>query len=401
MDLAKSLDHPARFRLRRAEISGRARPGNEKTRKNVSWFGPPFSNRRNSRTRSSRSSAKAATSEQPLRPAERCRQRNRQQPSPLPPFPNAIPLGPVAGPADLCDFPGMAEIRQDPPAAAPPVLSLAASRLVAPPFAPGSVWLVGAGPGDPGLLTLYAVHALATADVVLHDALVPEPILALAATTRLEAVGKRAGSLHTSQFAINQRLIALAEEGLRVLRLKSGDPCIFGRGGEEALALLAARVPFRLVPGVSAGLAAPALAGIPLTHRRLSRSVAFITARDCRGGLPQGLDWQALARGAETLVFFMGRSQVEALSAALIAAGRAPDEAVVFIANASLSDVHVERGTLAAAAAAARRIPADAPTLIVVGPTLALAELLAPLQQTAPMRARTSSAPALPRFAQT
>src|SRR5579875_2094180 len=150
----------------------------------------------------------------------------------------------------------MAEMHRDPPAAAPPALSLAASRLLAPPFLPGSVWLVGAGPGDPGLLTLHAVHALASADVVLHDALVPAPILALAATTRLEAVGKRAGSLHTSQLAINQRLIALAEEGLRVLRLKSGDPCIFGRGGEEALALLAAGVPFRLVPGVSAGLAA-------------------------------------------------------------------------------------------------------------------------------------------------
>ena len=301
----------------------------------------------------------------------------------------------------MCDLSAMAEMLQDPPAAAPPALSLAASRLLAPPFLPGSVWLVGAGPGDPGLLTLHAVHALASADVVLHDALVPAPILALAATTRLEAVGKRAGSLHTSQLAINQRLIALAEEGLRVLRLKSGDPCIFGRGGEEALALLAAGVPFRLVPGVSAGLAAPSLAGIPLTHRRLSRSVAFVTARDCRGGLPQELDWQALARGAETLVFFMGRSQAAALSAALIAAGRAPEEAMVFIADASLPEARVERATLATAAEAAEHIPPDAPTLIVVGPTLALAELLAPLQQTTPMRARASSGPALPRIAQT
>src|SRR4051812_32620964 len=168
-------------------------------------------------------------------------------------------------------------------------------RLNAPDFAPGSVWLVGAGPGDPGLLTLHAVHALGQADVVVHDALVPEEILSLAPQARLEMAGKRAGGIRTQQLRINLRLIKLAQQGLRVLRLKGGDPLVFGRGGEEALALAAARIPFRIVPGISAGIGGTAAAGIPLTHRGLARSIAFATGHDSSGDLAD-VDWHALSR---------------------------------------------------------------------------------------------------------
>lgn len=274
-----------------------------------------------------------------------------------------------------------------------PSLHLAAARLAAPEFALGSVWLAGAGPGDPGLLTLHAAHALAVADVVLHDALVPPDILALAETHRLEPVGKRAGGVRTKQLRINQRLVDLARQGLRVLRLKGGDPLVFGRGGEEALALAAAGIPFRIVPGVSAGIGGTALAGIPLTHRGLARSVAFATGHDERGGLPESLDFGALARGADVLVFYMALRQAAPLAQALIAAGRASDEPVAFVAGATTPTQRVTIATLATAGAVAAGLPLAVPTLIVIGPVLALRDVLAPLQQTHPMAAH--SAPTL------
>ena len=163
-------------------------------------------------------------------------------------------------------------------------------------FEPGTVWLVGAGPGDPGLLTLHAAHALAEADVVLHDALVSPEILALAPQARLEPVGKRAGGRRTPQLRINERLIRLAREGHRVVRLKGGDPLVFGRGGEEALALAAAGIRFRIVPGVSAGIGGTAAAGIPVTHRGLAHSVAFVTGHDASGELPRSRLGRAGAR---------------------------------------------------------------------------------------------------------
>ena len=179
-------------------------------------------------------------------------------------------------------------------------------RLELPEFAPGSVWLVGAGPGDPGLLTLHAAHALARADVVLHDALVAPEILALAGpAARFEPVGKRAGRAGAAQLRINQRLIELARAGLRVLRLKGGDPFVFGRGGEEALALAAAGVPFRVVPGITSGIGGLAYAGIPLTHRMLSPSVALVTGHGAGSGAPRDVDWAALARGTRTIVLYM------------------------------------------------------------------------------------------------
>jgi len=259
-----------------------------------------------------------------------------------------------------------------------------AARLHVPDFSPGSVWLVGAGPGDPGLLSLYALHALNTADVVLHDALVPPEILALAATPRLHGVGKRAGGTRTHQLRINQKLIALARGGERVVRLKGGDPLIFGRGGEEALALAAAGVPFRIVPGISAGIGGAAGAGIPLTHRTLAHSVAFATGHDAQGGLPDDLDFPGLARTA-VLVFYMALRQADVIAARLIAAGRAPDEAVAFVSDATTKRQRVTPATLATAGAVAAHLDHRAPTLIVIGPVLALRDMIAPLQQVAPM----------------
>jgi uroporphyrin-III C-methyltransferase len=255
-----------------------------------------------------------------------------------------------------------------------------------PEFAPGSVWLVGAGPGDPGLLTLHAAHALRHADVVLHDALVAPEILALAdAAAAFEPVGKRAGRPGPAQLRINQRLIDLARAGLRVLRLKGGDPFVFGRGGEEALALAAAGVPFRIVPGITSGIGGLAYAGIPLTHRMLSASVAFVTGQ-CAGGNGPGTDWDALARGARTMVLYMALGRLSEIAGALIGAGRDPNESVALLSEATTARQRCLRTTLAEAAATAALIKPGAPTLIVIGPVVGLGEILAAGQETAPAR---------------
>jgi len=241
---------------------------------------------------------------------------------------------------------------------------------------PGSVWLVGAGPGDPGLLTLHAARALGQADVVLHDALVSPEILALASQARLEAVGKRAGGDRMPQLRINERLVSLAREGLRVVRLKGGDPLVFGRGGEEALALAAAGVPFRIVPGISAGIGGTAAAGIPVTHRGLAHSVAFVTGHDAAGAMPD-LDWSALARAADVLVLYMALRTIGAIAARLQAAGRDAAQPVAFVLEATTPRQQVIVTTLAQAGDAARTVPKHLPTLIVIGPVVSLQPLLA------------------------
>jgi uroporphyrin-III C-methyltransferase len=260
--------------------------------------------------------------------------------------------------------------------------------LVDPRFDPGSVWLVGAGPGDPGLLTLHAAYALARADVVVHDALVSDAILSLAPQARHEMAGKRAGGVRTQQLRINDRLIQLAREGFRTVRLKGGDPLVFGRGGEEALALAAAGIPFRIVPGISAGIGGTAAASIPLTHRRLARSVAFATGHDSSGDLAD-VDWAALSRGSEVLVFYMAQRRIGQIADRLIEAGRAPDEPVALISNATRPDQDVRISTLATAGADVAGIAAGAATLILVGPVIALRPLLADWQQTEPMTVTT------------
>jgi uroporphyrin-III C-methyltransferase len=258
-------------------------------------------------------------------------------------------------------------------------------------FHPGSVWLVGAGPGDPGLLTLHAAYALGQADVVVYDALVCEAILSLAPRAALELAGKRAGGIRTQQLRINNRLIQLARQGLRVVRLKGGDPLVFGRGGEEALSLAAAGVPFRIVPGISAGIGGTAAAGIPLTHRRLARSVAFATGHDSSGDLAD-VDWHALARGSEVLVFYMAQRRIAQIAERLMQAGREPTEPVALISNATRPDQDVRISSLAQAGADVTGIPAGAATLILVGPTIALRPLLADWQQIEPMTVKNPRA---------
>ncbi|HEV8680886.1 MAG TPA: uroporphyrinogen-III C-methyltransferase [Stellaceae bacterium] len=247
------------------------------------------------------------------------------------------------------------------------------ARLHLPQFAPGSVWLVGAGPGDPGLLSALALHALDEADSVVYDALVDPRILALARPgAALESAGKRGGRPSPSQPDISARLIRLAQEGHRVLRLKGGDPCVFGRGGEEALALAEARIPFRIVPGITAGIGGLAYAGIPVTHRDIASAVTFVTGHDRAGAVPETLDWAAIARGSPVIVLYMGLNHLARIAARLIAAGRQPDEAVAIISKATTPAQRVLVATLEDAAATAAASAIEAPTIIVIGEVVRL-----------------------------
>ncbi len=271
------------------------------------------------------------------------------------------------------------------------------ASLAMPAFQPGSVWLVGAGPGDPGLLTLLALHALEQADVVLHDSLVPEAILALVGPqARLELVGKRAGRPSAKQLRISQRLVELAEQQRRVVRLKNGDPFVFGRGGEEVLALAAASIPFRIVPGVTAGVAVPAYAGIPTTQRNIAQSVAFITGHHAGGGAARHVDWASLAKGAHTLVLYMGLRQIEAVSRHLIDAGRTPAEPVAFLTDGTTPTQRRIITTLAEATAVAQRLDVQGPTLIVIGDVVDFEDILSPLQQSTPASVNTALPKAMP-----
>jgi uroporphyrin-III C-methyltransferase len=242
------------------------------------------------------------------------------------------------------------------------------ARLKLPEFAAGSVWLVGAGPGDPGLLSALALHALNRADSVVYDALVDKRILELARSgAMLEYAGKRGGRPSPRQPDISARLVRLAQQGQRVLRLKGGDPCVFGRGGEEALALAAAHVPFRIVPGITAGIGGLAYAGIPLTHRDLASAVTFVTGHDRGGAVPDSVDWAAIARGSPVIVMYMALPHLARIAARLIAAGRSPDEPVAIISKATSAAQRVVTAPLAEAAARAAAARIEAPSIVVVG----------------------------------
>jgi uroporphyrin-III C-methyltransferase len=232
----------------------------------------------------------------------------------------------------------------------------------------GWVWLVGAGPGDPGLLTLAAHHALGQADVVVYDALVGEGVLKLARPgTRLEFAGKRGGRPSPRQADISRRLIQLARDGERVLRLKGGDPFVFGRGGEEALALVEAGVPFRIVPGISAGIGGLAYAGIPVTHRETNSAVTFLTGHNLTGQVPDDLDWPAIARGSPVIVIYMALKHLEHIAGRLLAAGRAPDEPVAIVSKASTDAQRVLETSLARCQGDAAAAGIEPPCLVVVG----------------------------------
>jgi len=242
-----------------------------------------------------------------------------------------------------------------------------------PAFAPGSVWLVGAGPGDPGLLTLLAHYALKEADVIVYDALVDRRVLALKRVDALlEYAGKRGGRPSAQQEDISLRLIRLARAGMRVLRLKGGDPFVFGRGGEEAMALRDAGVPFRVVPGITAAIGGLAYAGIAATHRDLNQSFAFVSGHKSGGALPQGVDWDALARAAPTIVVYMALGHLREVADRLIAAGRGAEEPAAIIAKATTAEQRVIVTTLARAAADADEAAIAAPAMLVVGPAVAL-----------------------------
>jgi uroporphyrin-III C-methyltransferase len=246
-----------------------------------------------------------------------------------------------------------------------------AETLALPNLQPGWVWLAGAGPGDPGLASLHTLHAIAEADVILTDALVNKALLALARPdARIIDAGKRGGRPSPSQDSISRRLISYARKGLRVLRLKGGDPFVFGRGGEEALALVRANIPFRIVPGVTAGIGGLAYAGIPVTHRDTNHAVTFITGSGASGTAPD-LDWEAIAKGSPTIVLYMARKHAGAIAAKLIAAGRDGNEPAAIISNASLEEQTTMVTRLTALGEAAS--VADTPAIIVIGENVRLA----------------------------
>jgi uroporphyrin-III C-methyltransferase len=242
-----------------------------------------------------------------------------------------------------------------------------------PNFAPGWVWLAGAGPGDPGLLTLHVLNGLRQADVVVYDALVGEAVLTVVPTgCALEYAGKRGGKPSPTQPDITRRLIDLAGQGKRVLRLKGGDPFVFGRGGEEALGLAAAGVPFRVIPGISAGIGGLAYAGIPVTHRDTNSVVTFLTGHNAAGVVPDTIDWAAVARGSPVIVLYMGLKHLGAIAGKLLAAGRSAEEPVAVVSNASLPQQRVVETTLGACGsdAAAQSLPT--PTIVVIGEVVRL-----------------------------
>lgn len=241
------------------------------------------------------------------------------------------------------------------------------------PFEPGWVWLVGAGPGDPGLISLYALHALRQADVVVYDALVNSRILDMAAPhARLEYAGKRGGRPSPTQPDICEKLVRFARENLRVLRLKGGDPFLFGRGGEEALALVKAGVRFRLVPGITSGIGGLAYAGIPATHRETNSAITFVTGHAAGGEMPDGIDWQALAKGSPVIVLYMALSHLDLIAERLLEAGRDKEEPVAIISKASTPEQNVLETTLSRCAEEARAQKVETPSLIVVGSVVRL-----------------------------
>ncbi len=229
----------------------------------------------------------------------------------------------------------------------------------------GIVYLVGAGPGDPDLITVAGLKALRRADVVLFDRLVPHELLAHA-PRRAERiyVGKAAGQRTLSQAEINGLMIESARQGKRVVRLKGGDPFVFGRGGEEAEALAAAGVRWRVIPGVTSALAVPARAGIPVTHRDAAGSFAVVTGH--RAKELDALDWDALAR-LDTLVVLMGIENLSAITAALVTAGRAYDTPVAIVERGTTPEQCVVRGTLGSIVELAEAAAVCAPAVIVVG----------------------------------
>jgi uroporphyrinogen III methyltransferase / synthase len=238
---------------------------------------------------------------------------------------------------------------------------------------PGTVHLVGAGPGAPDLMTVRAVRLIAAADAIVHDRLIPDGALDGARPdAALHDVGKSPGGPTVEQVAINRLLVELARAGKDVVRLKGGDPFVFGRGGEEACALAAAGVPFEVVPAPTAGIAAAACAGIPVTQRGLSGAVALISGRQATGDVTQ--DWAAFAAFPGTLVFYMGVAALPSLADGLQAAGRSPAEPAAVVARGTLPGQRTVTAPLGDIARAAREAGIRSPAVTIVGSVVGLRE---------------------------
>lgn len=245
------------------------------------------------------------------------------------------------------------------------------------------VYLVGAGPGDAGLLTLRGAELLKRAEVVVYDALVnPELLRHAPATAELISRGK---NMEMPQAEITATIIAKAKAGKIVVRLKGGDPFVFGRGGEECLALAAAGVAFRVIPGISAGIGATSAALVPITHRGIARSVAFATGE--AGATGADVDFRALGRAVDTLVLYMARKHIARIAAALIDGGRPSADPVAFVLDATTPREQVVHTTLGAAARVALDLPSAA-TLVVIGAVAAVGEGLAPAKPAAAAASR-------------
>lgn len=272
---------------------------------------------------------------------------------------------------------GSRSILWHPAAACASVRAMDTLPFALPAFEPGWVWLVGAGPGDPGLLTLLAAHALRHADVVVYDALVDKGALALAnPAADLIYAGKRGGKPSPSQPSITASLIDHARAGRRVLRLKGGDPFVFGRGAEEARALSEAAIPFRVVPGITAGIGGLAYAGIPATTRDTNAAVTFVTGHASTGEVPDGIRWGDLAKGSPVIVFYMALKHLPTIVQRLIDGGRPPGEQAAIVASAATPAQRVAVTTLADLPRTCREQGLEPPAIVVVGDTVSFREHL-------------------------
>ena len=243
---------------------------------------------------------------------------------------------------------------------------------------PGTVYLVGAGPGDPRLLTVRAVELIASVDVIVYDRLIPETVLENARPDAiLEYVGKRPEEHTLDQERINELLVEQAQAGRSVVRLKGGDPCVFGRGGEEALALAEAQITFEIVPGITAGVAAPAYAGIPVTHRKVASAVTFVTGHEDERKTSSAIDWSALANTPGTLVLYMGVDNLDKIAKSLIEAGKDPKTAAAIIERGTMPSQKTVTAPLEEIAGAARAQGIEPPAATIIGPVAALREQLA------------------------
>ena len=237
-----------------------------------------------------------------------------------------------------------------------------------PEFLPGWVWMVGGGPGDPGLVTLHALNALKQADIIIYDALVDQSLLRWArADAKVEYAGKRGGKASPKQRDISHRLIELSRQHKRVLRLKGGDPFVFGRGGEEAQTLVQAGTKLRVIPGISAGIGGLAYAGIPVTHRDVNQSVTFLSGHDRTGLMPSAIDWHAVSKGSQVIVMYMAIKHMPDICEKLLAAGRDPNEPVAVVKNATRADMQVLETTLTKAQDDITRSGIGAPAIVCIG----------------------------------